>query len=292
LAKVTVPTSPEALSVIGGREVQDARELQETSVTAETRPLVAVTTSEMRHVQAVHLTPEGEPPQEEMALGLKYLRAIEAAGGVPVVVPPLGGHALSALLDRVSGVCLSGGPDLDPIAYGASRHGKLGPMWRDLDEFELALASAADARRLPILAICRGLQVLNVTRGGTLHQHLPDVVGTDINHRQDAPGHEATHGVTLEGDSRLSRILDTDRTSVNSFHHQAVASLGDGLTITARADDATVEAIEALDREFVLGVQWHAECLTARLEHAALFDAFIQAARRFTGREAKLARAA
>jgi putative glutamine amidotransferase len=256
------------------------------------RPLIAVTTSEMRHVQAVHLTPEGEPPQEEMALGLKYLRAIEGAGGIPVVVPPMGPAALGGLLDRVSGVCLSGGPDLDPVAYGASRHEKLGPIWKDLDDFELALALAADARRVPILAICRGLQVLNVARGGTLHQHLPDVVGTGIDHRQSAPGRESTHWVTLSGDSRLSRILDIGRTGVNSFHHQAVASLGEGLVVSAKADDETVEGIEATDRDFSLGVQWHAECLTDRAEHAALFDAFIQAAWRFDRQAGQLGRVA
>jgi putative glutamine amidotransferase len=269
-----------------------ARELETATVMDAPRPLIAVTTSEMRHHQAVRVTPQGEPPQEEMALGLKYLRAIEAAGGIPVVVPPMAAEALPALLARVSGVCLSGGPDLDPVAYGASRHEELGPIWKDLDDFELALALAADARRVPILAICRGLQVLNVARGGTLHQHLPDVVGTDIGHRQTEPGHESTHWVTLSGDSRLSRILATGRTGVNSFHHQAIATLGEGLTLTAHADDETIEGIEAVDREFVLGVQWHVECLTDRPEHAALFGAFVEAARRFDSRSSQLARAA
>jgi putative glutamine amidotransferase len=256
------------------------------------RPLIAVTTSEMRHKEAVRLTPEGEPPQEEMALGLKYLRAIEAAGGIPVVVPPMAPAVLSGLLDRVSGICLSGGPDLDPVAYGASRHEKLGPIWKELDDFELALALAADRQRMPILAICRGLQVLNVARGGTLHQHLPDVVGSEVEHRQGAPGHESTHWVTLSGDSRLSRILDTGRLGVNSFHHQAVASLGHGLTVTAKADDETIEGVEATDREFVLGVQWHAECLTDRTEHAALFAGFVEAAHRFERQATQLVRVA
>lgn len=256
------------------------------------RSLIAVTTSEMRHVQAVRLTPEGEPAQEEMALGLKYLRAIEAAGGIPVVVPPMAPEALLGLLDCVSGVCLSGGPDLDPVAYGVSRHGKLGPTWKDLDDFELALALAADARRVPILAICRGLQVINVARGGTLHQHLPDVVSGDIEHRQTAPGHESTHFVTLSGESRLSRIIGMGRMGVNSFHHQAIATLGEGLTLTAHADDGTIEGIEAADRDFVLGVQWHAECVADRPEHAALFEAFVEAARRFQTGASQLARVA
>jgi putative glutamine amidotransferase len=223
-----------------------------------------VSTSEIRRQEAVKLTPQGEPPQHEMALGLKYLYAVERAGGLPVVVPLLSDECIESLLDEVSGVCLSGGPDLDPESYGARRHSRTGPTERRLDSFELALARAADARGLPILAICRGMQVLNVARGGTLHQHLPDVVGDRICHRQLQSGATVTHWVTLEPSSRLSSILVRERTKVNSFHHQAVARLGPGLRVTARASDGTIESVEAVDREFVLGVQWHAECLVER----------------------------
>jgi putative glutamine amidotransferase len=245
------------------------------------RPLIAVTTSEVRPSQLKRATPEGDPPQQEMALGLKYLHAIEAAGGIPVVVPPLQADAAGQLLERVTGVCLSGGPDLDPVAYGARRHERIGPTWRRLDEFELALARAADDRRIPILAVCRGLQVLNVARGGTLHQHLPDVVGRKINHRQHEPDATATHWVTFTGESKLSRVLGRRRTKVNSFHHQAVDVLGEGLAITGRAPDGTVESLEATDREFVLAVQWHAECMAERADQAGLFRAFVEAAERF-----------
>lgn len=256
----------------------------------QARPLIAVTTSEMR---LDHPTVrEGEPPQEEMVLGIKYLRAIETAGGIPVVVPPLQPQAAQPLLERVSGVCLSGGPDLDPVSYAARRHERLGPTWRELDTFELALIRAADARRLPILAICRGLQVLNVSRGGKLHQHLPDVVGGSINHRQREPASEPTHWVTLAGTSRVSEILGRRRVKVNSCHHQAVAELGELLTVTGQASDGTVECLEALDRDFVVGVQWHAECLVERRVHATLFGEFVDAARRFEQTRAQLAIAA
>jgi len=261
-------------------------------LTADGRPLIAVTTSEIRASKTVLATPEGEPPQQEMALGLKYLRAIEAAGGIPVVVPPMGAEAAEMLLGHVSGVCLSGGPDLDPVAYGAHQHERLGPTWRELDDFELALARAADSRRLPILAVCRGLQVLNVARGGTLHQHLPDVVGDQIRHRQHEPGNESTHCVTLSAGSQLSSILGPGRLEVNSFHHQAVEEVGENLAITGRAADGTVESIEALDREFVLGVQWHAECLVDRPKQAALFAALVQAARDFEAADTGLAHVA
>jgi putative glutamine amidotransferase len=243
------------------------------------RPLIAVTTSEVRTAEAVSVTPQGEPPQLEMALGLKYLRALEGAGAIPVVVPPLAVELVDGLLDRFDGVCLSGGPDLDPGAYGERRHSATGPVHAGLDQFELALARAADARQMPILAICRGMQALNVARGGSLHQHLPDVNGTAINHRQTEAGTSLTHWVSLDGATRVSSILDRRRVKVNSFHHQGVARLGEGLVVTGRARDGTVESVEAVDREFTLGVQWHAECLVGRPEQAALFDAFVNGAR-------------
>jgi putative glutamine amidotransferase len=245
------------------------------------RPLIAVTTSEVRAGAAVTQTEHGEPPQLEMALGLKYLHAIEAAGGIPVVLPPLQADCLEPLLDRVSGVCLSGGPDLDPHSYGERRHSLTGPTESQLDTFELALARAADERGLPLLAVCRGMQVLNVARGGTLHQHLPDIVGERIVHRQTEVGARPTHWVSLTPGTRLSQILDRGRTKVNSFHHQAVAELGAGLTVTSRASDGTVESVEAVDREFVVGVQWHAECLVDRFGQAGLFRAFVAAASQF-----------
>ncbi|HTX32770.1 MAG TPA: gamma-glutamyl-gamma-aminobutyrate hydrolase family protein [Solirubrobacteraceae bacterium] len=260
------------------------------TVNSGARPLIAVTTSEIREHRWA-LTPHGEPPQHEMALGLKYMRAIEAAGGIPVVLPPLATEALAPLLSQVSGVCLSGGPDLDPATYGQIRHELTGPVWEELDRFELGLARAADAYGLPILAICRGMQVLNVSRGGTLHQHLPDIAGERICHRQPEVSAKPTHRVTIEESSRLREILGARRKMVNSFHHQAVASLGERLRITATASDGTIEAVEAIDRDFVLGVQWHAECLVGGREHAALFSAFVAAAMRYSQSETPLVRA-
>jgi putative glutamine amidotransferase len=256
-------------------------------------PLIAVTTSELREGRATVPTPQGEPPQQEMVLGLKYLRAIELAGGVPVVVPPLRDETLlGSLLDRVSGLCLTGGPDLDPVAYGASRHEMIGPTWRDLDECELALARLADARQLPVLGICRGLQALNVARGGTLHQHLPDLHSGRINHRQTEPGEQPTHWVTVAGESLLAEILGCRRTRVNSFHHQGIELVGRGLRVTSRAGDGTIESVEAGDSEFVVGVQWHAEALIARPGQRALFGSLVDAARRYESQPALIRRAA
>jgi putative glutamine amidotransferase len=249
-------------------------------------PLIAVTTSEMR-VAAMHAnTPEADPPRTEMALGMKYLEAIERAGGLPLVVPPLGDAAMAALLDRVDGVCLSGGPDVDPVAYGADPHPQLGPTERRLDEFELGLARAADERGLPILAICRGAQVINVARGGTLHQHLPDVVGDAVQHRQPEPSGEATHPIRISPHTTLASLVGSHWLRVNSFHHQAVREVGRGLAVTATAPDGTIEAFEARDRDFLVGVQWHAECLVDRHAHAALFSGLVGACATRRGEDA------
>ncbi len=233
------------------------------------KPLIGVTTSEMRSSRAGTLRRHGEPPHAEMALGMTYLRAIEQAGGMPVVLPPLGDAV--AYLDRLDGICLSGGPDLDPDAYGATeRHAELGPTEPGLDAFELELARAADVRGLPILGICRGAQALNVARGGTLHQHLPG-------HRQTEPATATTHTVHIEPDSRLAEVAGAGRLRVNSFHHQAVDVLGSGLRAVAHAADGIVEAIEASGPRLVLAVQWHAEGLTAQPRHRALFQALVDA---------------
>lgn len=244
----------------------------------DARPLIGVTTSEVRRSESVRPTPHGEPPQLEMALGLPYLKAVEAAGGLPVALPPLDPDAIEPLLGRLSGLCLSGGPDLDPSAYGERQHAELGPTEPDVDRFELALAKLAWKRRVPLLAICRGAQALNVARGGTLVQHLPERQGVTIEHRQSEPGECPTHAVNVAPGSLLERVLGGGTLRVNSFHHQAVDRLGRGLSVVATSPDGVVEGIEAPRRDFVLGVQWHAECLADRPEQARLFEALVQAA--------------
>jgi putative glutamine amidotransferase len=229
------------------------------------RPLIGVTTSEMRPSGACSLRRQGEPPHAEMALGMSYLRAVEAAGGIPVVLPPIVTD-VEALLDRLDGACLSGGPDLDPVAYGdPTRHAELGPTEPSLDEFELALAREALDRGMPLLGICRGAQALNVACGGTLHQHVPG-------HRQTEPGTQATEEIEVFRRTKLAAFLGAGPLAVNSFHHQAVDRLGRGLRISARAADGTIEAIEGAG--FVLGVQWHAEAMP---EHLRLFEALVDA---------------
>ena len=192
-------------------------------------PLIGVTTSELRAAVLTRPLREGDPPQIEMALGMVYMRAVELAGGLPVVLPPLAPERVAPLVAQLAGVCLSGGPDLAPAGYGAEPHAELGPTEPGLDEFEVAIVREADRLGLPMLGICRGLQALNVARGGTLHQHLPDVTDGSIDHRQTDPGHVATHDVRIAPGSRLAGILGATETRVNSFHHQAIERLGDGL---------------------------------------------------------------
>src|SRR5947207_3197532 len=138
------------------------------------KPLIGITTSELRPGELATLRRHGEPPHAEMALGITYVRAVEAAGGVPVVMPPLAPADVPALVARLDGLLLSGGPDLAPEAYGAKPHAELGETEAGLDAFEYAVVREALVLELPILGICRGAQALNVALGGPLHQHLPD----------------------------------------------------------------------------------------------------------------------
>jgi putative glutamine amidotransferase len=240
-----------------------------------TQPLVGVSTSEVRRRDEHRTVPQGEPPRSELALGERYLEAVRTAGGLPVILAPVRTGAVDALLDRLDAVCLSGGPDLHPHHYGAPEHAELGPTEPELDRFELALARRAMARGLPILAICRGMQVMNVARGGTLHQHLPDL-GGEIDHRQSvaqATGHE----VQLLADSRLAKLLGRPRLKVNTYHHQGIDELGDGLRVVGHSWDGVAEAIESISTQFAFGVQWHAEALVERPEQLALFEGLVRA---------------
>ena len=244
------------------------------------RPVIGISTSELRTPERVRPMPEGEPARREMAIGLVYVNAVFQAGGLPVVLPPLTPGFAAALLDGVDGLCIPGGPDIHPGLYGEEAHAMLGPTDPELDHFELALAAEALSRRLPVLGICRGAQMINVAAGGTLHQHLPACVGGDLVHRQEADMARPTHAVSIAPGSRLADALGRDAAEVNSLHHQAVDRLGRGLRAVAWAPDGVVEAVEGEDEAFLLGVQWHAEGLTDRAEERLLLSAFVDAAAR------------
>ncbi len=248
------------------------------SAACMTHAIIGVSTSELRTPERVVHDPHSEPVQSrELALGLNYPEAIRRAGAVPVIIPPLDLESIDMLLDGLCGLCLSGGPDLHPTLYGALAHPALGPTEAHLDLFEVALVRAAEARQLPVLAICRGLQVLNVARGGTLVQDLPSERPSNVVHRQQQPGRIPTHDVMLESGSLVATALGVLRTCVNSFHHQAIDVLGEGLREVGWADDGVIEAVVAVDRAFPVAVQWHAESMVDSDEQANLLRTFAQA---------------
>jgi putative glutamine amidotransferase len=185
-----------------------------------------------------------------------YVRAVEEAGGRAVLVPP-SEDGVEETLDAVDALIFSGGSDVDPALYGQQAHPATDGVVAGRDRAELALLQAALERDMPVLAICRGSQVLNVARGGDLVQHLPDVVG-DEKHKH-TPGAWADHDVEIEDGTRLGDLLGGDRAPVKSHHHQGFGRLGEGLRVSAHADDGTIEALEDPDARFAVGVLWHPE---------------------------------
>lgn len=231
------------------------------------RPLIGVTT---------YLVPAawGAWNMDAALVPADYVRAVVAAGGAPLLVPP--GAPVAETLDVVDGLVFSGGSDLDPSLYGAKAHPETVGFIRERDDFELELMREALERDVPVLAICRGSQVLNVALGGDLEQHVPDRVGTEL-HRE-VPGVFSDHDVDVLPGTRLGSILG-DRHDVKSHHHQGFGRLGTGLREAARAPDGTLEALEAPARRFTLGVLWHPEAG----EDRALFEALVAEARSFAG---------
>jgi putative glutamine amidotransferase len=201
-------------------------------------------------------------PWEEVVamMPMSYLRAVQAAGGLPLVLPPddAAAEAPNELVDRVDALVLAGGGDVDPAAYGARPHPRVGHTVPERDRFELGLAHCALERDLPLLGICRGMELLNVARGGTLVQHVPDLVGHE-EHRHTL-GQFADHDVELEPDSLAARAAGAERLAVKSHHHQGVDELGEGLEVTGwSVPDRLPEAVEDPGSRFVLGVLWHPE---------------------------------
>ena len=199
-----------------------------------------------------------------------YVRAVETAGGRALLIPP-SVDGIQETLDAVDGLLFSGGSDLDPDLYGQEPHAETNDIVAERDSAEIALMRAALERDMPVLAVCRGSQVLNVALGGDLVQHLPDVVG-DEKHKH-TPGEFADHDVDVLPGTIVQRILG-DRAPVKSHHHQGYGRIGGGLQESARADDGTVEALEDPNRRFALGVLWHPEAG----EDFALFEALVEEA--------------
>jgi putative glutamine amidotransferase len=230
------------------------------------RPVIGITT---------YLTPArfGAWDEEAALIPAAYVNAIEAAGGRPLLVPP-STEAIEETLDRLDGLLFSGGSDLDPEVYGQEAHPETNGIVPERDRAEIALLRAALERDMPVLAVCRGSQVLNVALGGDLVQHLPEIVG-DEKHKHTA-GEFADHDVDLVTGTRVQEILG-DHAPVKSHHHQGYGKIGDGLREAARAEDGTIEALEDPSRRFAMGVLWHPEAG----EDLALFEALVAEARTY-----------
>jgi putative glutamine amidotransferase len=210
-----------------------------------------------------------------------YEQAIRSAGGEPRILDWERTSA-SAAIASVDGLMLTGGGDVHPEHYGRTMSPQIELAEPGRDEFEIALSREALQRDLPILAICRGLQVLNVAAGGTLLQHVPDAVGVGIAHSIDEPKNTIAHAITVKAGTTLARALGphvaaVETCAVNSRHHQAVDTVAPGFTVSATAPDGIVEAIERNDRRFCVGVEWHPENFWATGEFAGLFEAFVRA---------------
>ena len=227
------------------------------------RPVIGITT---------YVTPArwGHWDTDAVLVPAAYVQAIEEAGGRPVLVPP-SDDGIEETLDAVQGLLFSGGSDLDPDLYDQEPHEETVGIVPERDRAELTLLEAALARDLPVLAVCRGSQVLNIARGGDLVQHLPDVVGDDKH--KHTPGTFADHDVTLEPGTRLADLLGR-RAPVKSHHHQGFGRVGEGLRVAAHAEDGTIEAVEDPSHRFALGVLWHPEAG----EDRKLFEELVAAA--------------
>jgi putative glutamine amidotransferase len=232
-------------------------------------PLIGITV-ESRH------EPENDRSRGKMELNWNYAQAIAEAGGVPVVIPPVADMGqVSRIID---GWLIPGGLDIDAKHFGEENHPKVELQHPSRFAAEKALLDAVDPE-MPVLGICYGCQFLNVARGGSLIQHLPDVVG----HEAHTGG--ATHPYTIDPQSKLHQVTGAACIEGRSYHHQAVKAVGRGLRVVATDEDGTVEAIEATDRPWTIGVQWHPERTMDDEATRRLFNAFVQAAAEYAARK-------
>lgn len=217
---------------------------------------------------------------QRLRLNLPYLDAVLATGGLPIPLAPVQDEDLVARqLDQVDALLVTGGPDVPPSRYGQPPHPKTVPLCGRRTNYDFAAFTEADKRGLPILGICLGHQIINVARGGSLIQHIEDLPRTPPLQHTDAADY-IRHTVRTEPDTLLRRIVPKATIEANSSHHQAVDRVGEHLVATAWAPDGIIEAIEDPRRPFLLGVQWHPEMITHLQDHAALFAALAEAARR------------
>jgi len=240
-----------------------------------TRPNSPGARGEIEPQPIIGLSTYGVAHSEGFNIPAEYVHAIMRAGGVPLLLPTAAVDRVDPWLERIQGLVLIGGGDIDPGHYGAASHETIYNLDGDRDACELALAGAALKRRMPLLAICRGMQVVNVVLGGSLHRHLPEVFGEKVAHR--LPPRETTrHPVDVADDAHIVPAMGATRVMTVSWHHQAVDRLGQGLRPVAWAEDGVIEAMELAENPNLLAVQWHPE-LSAAEDPAqqGLFDRLV-----------------
>ncbi|HIE26020.1 TPA: gamma-glutamyl-gamma-aminobutyrate hydrolase family protein [Candidatus Poribacteria bacterium] len=241
------------------------------------RPIIGVTCG-----SDVSASNTGGRVYRKNTVGSDYISAIEHAGGAPVVLPIVEDEeCISGFIDIIDGLLLSGGGDIDPSFFNEEPISALGSIDPNRDSVEMLLSKAALEQDLPVLAICRGIQVLNVAAGGTLYQDISQHSKETLKHRQSAPGWHASHTIQMEPGSLISEIFGKRTGRVNSFHHQAVRDAADGFYVSARSNDGIIEAIESREYRFMLGVQFHPEMMFQHHPEAAnIFAAFVKACQR------------
>ena len=239
----------------------------------------------MEYHPLIGITTSARTETGHFRLSTSYVDAVRRAGGIPILLPP-GEPFQAELLERLDGLILSGGGDMDPAWYGGRPHPTMFSIDAERDESEVALVRQLVERGMPTLCICRGAQVLNVACGGMLWQDIPSQIGNGLAHQVSSPRDARAHRVAIAEGSRLAALVAASplghgdgSLDVNSRHHQAVKQPGEGLLVTATAPDGVVEAIEDPRRRFVLGVQWHPENFYRTGEFRSLFEALVNAAR-------------
>lgn len=226
----------------------------------------------------IGITTYGRDESDHLSLPAAYVDAVRRAGGLPLLIPP-GEPALNQLLDRLDGLILTGGGDVDPVLYHGQPHETIYMLDPERDHSEIDLVRLVAQSDLPTLGICRGAQVINVALGGSLIEHVPDETDGTVTHRA-APSGPLTHCVRIVPDSRLAGVLAANEVEIASWHHQAIRQPAPGLTVVARAPDGLIEAVELPDHPWFVAVQWHPE-ITAKADptQQRIFDAFVAAAR-------------
>ncbi|MCM3727824.1 gamma-glutamyl-gamma-aminobutyrate hydrolase family protein [Neobacillus cucumis] len=238
------------------------------------KPIIGITGAYVNHNQFM----------EGVYVHHDYHKTVAANGGIPIILPYINAELAIETMPLCDGIILSGGEDVDPLYYGEDPHPQLGPTTPERDLAEIAIAKYALDNNIPLLAICRGIQILNVALGGTLIQDIPSQVKEPIQHSQQVTRSRDTHSVNIQKDSKLFQILDTEQVRVNSLHHQSINKVAKDLRVVADSSDGIVEAVEYIyPNTFTVGVQWHPESMAGTNDQMNnLFVEFIKSCLKVT----------